>query len=106
MINKNEKKILILNNNVVNEDIPEKTDFSSNREVVLEVCRAIREGGYNPVSQLAGYLLSEDPTHIANYKHARSLMTHIDRDELIEDIVRSYLELIESEASKAEDEND
>ena len=62
------------------------------REVVREVCRAIELGGYSPVSQIVGFLLSEDPTHVANYGNARSLIGKIDRDILLEDMVRYYLQ--------------
>ena len=60
---------------------------------VLElVYEALSEKGYNPVNQLVGYILSEDPTYITNYNNARSLICRIDRDELLQELVRSYLE--------------
>lgn len=49
------------------------------------------KGGYDPVDQIAGYILSEDPTYITKHKNARSLICRIDRDELMRDMVRSYL---------------
>ena len=52
---------------------------------------ALREKGYNPVNQIVGYILSEDPTYITTYNNARSLIRHIDRDELLQVLVRSYL---------------
>lgn len=69
----------------------------NHRELLLEICDAIVEGGYNPVSQIVGYIVSEDPTHIANYKNARTLIGKIDRDELLEDMVKYYIRRIESE---------
>ena len=48
--------------------------------------------GYNPINQLVGYILSEDPTYITNYNGARSLITRIDRDELLQELLLSYLE--------------
>ncbi len=52
---------------------------------------ALREKGYNPVNQIVGYILSEDPTYITTYNNARSLIRHIDRDELLQELVKSYL---------------
>ena len=52
---------------------------------------ALIEKGYDPVDQIVGYLLSEDPTYITNHKKARSIICRIDRDELMRDLVRSYL---------------
>lgn len=52
---------------------------------------ALKEKGYNPINQLVGYILSEDPTYITTYNNARSLIRHIDRDELLQVLVKSYL---------------
>ena len=67
------------------------------REVLLEVSHSIELGGYNPVSQIVGFVLSEDPTHVANYGNARNLIGKIDRDTLLEDMVRYYLKTSENE---------
>ena len=48
--------------------------------------------GYNPINQIVGYILSEDPTYITNYNSARTLITRIDRDELLQELLRTYLE--------------
>lgn len=61
------------------------------RAVVQEVYDALKEKGYNPINQLVGYILSEDPTYITTYNNARSLIRKIDRDELLQTLVRSYL---------------
>ena len=53
---------------------------------------ALQERGYAPINQIVGYILSEDPTYITNYNNARSLICRIDRDELLQELVRSYLE--------------
>ncbi|MDO5125496.1 MAG: IreB family regulatory phosphoprotein [Ruminococcus sp.] len=53
---------------------------------------ALREKGYNPINQIVGYILSEDPTYITTHKNARSLIRHIDRDELLQALVKSYLQ--------------
>ena len=50
-----------------------------------------KEKGYNPINQIVGYILSEDPTYITTYNNARSLVRHIDRDELLQVLVKSYL---------------
>ena len=52
---------------------------------------ALKEKGYNPINQIVGYILSEDPTYITNYKNARSLIRRIDRDELLNTMVKNYL---------------
>ena len=61
------------------------------RAVLTEVYRALKEKGYNPINQLVGYILSEDPTYITTYQGARSLIRKIDRDELLKAMVRTYL---------------
>ena len=59
---------------------------------ILEIVfKALKEKGYNPVNQIVGYILSEDPTYITTYNNARSLIRKIDRDELLQTLVRSYL---------------
>ena len=52
---------------------------------------ALQEKGYNPINQIVGYILSEDPTYITNYNNARSMICKIDRDELMQALVRDYL---------------
>lgn len=64
---------------------------SEMKEILCTVYEALKEKGYNPINQLVGYILSEDPTYITTYKNARSLIRHIDRDELLQSLVRSYL---------------
>ncbi len=61
------------------------------KRTLTAIYEACREKGYNPVNQLVGYILSEDPTYITNYKNARSLIRRIDRDELLNVLVRNYL---------------
>ena len=61
------------------------------REILSEVYEALRIKGYNPVNQIVGYILSEDPTYITNYNNARSLICKLDRDELLQELVTSYL---------------
>ncbi|MCL2366988.1 MAG: IreB family regulatory phosphoprotein [Oscillospiraceae bacterium] len=61
------------------------------REVLSTVYEALRMKGYNPVNQIVGYILSEDPTYITNYNGARSLMCRLDRDELLQELLTAYL---------------
>lgn len=61
------------------------------RKILQTIYAALSEKGYNPVNQIVGYLLTEDPTYITNYKNARALVRHIDRDELLNALVRNYL---------------
>lgn len=61
------------------------------KKVVLQVYGALEEKGYNPVNQLVGYILSEDPTYITTYKNARALIRRIDRDDLLQALVRDYV---------------
>lgn len=64
-----------------------------NRRVMQVVYEALVEKGYNPINQIVGYILSEDPTYITNHNNARSLIRRVDRDDLLNAMVRSYLGL-------------
>lgn len=66
-------------------------DRESMRRILRDVYEALTEKGYNPVNQIVGYLLTEDPTYITNYNNARSMICKIDRDELMQILVREYL---------------
>lgn len=61
------------------------------RRILLEVYEALKEKGYNPINQLVGYILSEDPTYITTYKNARSLILRIDRDTLLQTLIKYYM---------------
>lgn len=63
------------------------------RHVLSSVYDALREKGYDPVNQIVGYILSEDPTYITNHNGARSLICKIDRDELLQVLVKHYLHI-------------
>ncbi|MDD6268929.1 MAG: IreB family regulatory phosphoprotein [Oscillospiraceae bacterium] len=72
--------------------------FSVNDEKEIEMKRnltivydALVQKGYNPVNQIVGYILSEDPTYITTYNNARSIIRHIDRDELLQVLVKAYI---------------
>ena len=66
-------------------------DKQNMRQVLRNVFDALNEKGYNPINQIVGYLLTEDPTYITNYNNARSMICKLDRDELLQDLVRCYL---------------
>ncbi len=61
------------------------------KEILTQVFDALREKGYNPINQTVSYILSEDPTYITTHNNARSLIRKIDRDELLAELVKSYL---------------
>ena len=61
------------------------------RKVLTTVYDALKQKGYNPISQIVGYILSEDPTYITTHNNARSLIRKIDRDELLQAMVKAYL---------------
>ncbi len=61
------------------------------KKTLLMIYDSLKEKGYNPISQIVGYILSEDPTYITTYNNARNLIRRIDRDELLQILVRSYL---------------
>lgn len=66
-------------------------DKENMRTVLRNVFDALNEKGYNPINQIVGYLLTEDPTYITNYNNARSMICKLDRDELLQDLVNCYL---------------
>lgn len=73
-------------------------DVAKNREVLTktiltEVYKSLKEKGYNPVNQLVGYLMSGDPTYITNYNGARALVRKLERDEILEEVIKSYLDI-------------
>nr|WP_300092259.1 IreB family regulatory phosphoprotein [Sedimentibacter sp.] len=65
------------------------------REIISQVYQSLKEKGYNPNNQLIGYILSGDPTYITNHNNARSLIRKIERDELLEEILNVYLDVID-----------
>jgi len=69
-----------------------EVDQSSSVKAVLEtVFEGMREKGYNPVNQIVGYIMSGDPTYITSHKNARSLIMKVERDELVEELLKSYI---------------
>jgi len=70
----------------------EKENVNEAREIILSVFEALKEKGYNPINQIVGYILSGDPTYVTSHKNARSIIRRLERDELLEEIIRFYLE--------------
>ena len=78
------------------DDFTRKFDVTADQgeeihRIMLTVYRALEEKGYNPINQIVGYILSEDPTYITNHNQARTLIRKVDRDELLQILVRDYL---------------
>ena len=63
------------------------------KNAMISVYNSLMQKGYNPINQLVGYILSEDPTYITTYNNARNIISSIDRDELLEALVKSYLNI-------------
>ena len=77
-------------------DVNRKFDLGDQRDLEIKailstVYQALQEKGYNPINQIVGYILSEDPTYITNHNNARALIRKVDRDELLQTLVKYYL---------------
>lgn len=70
----------------------DKDNANEAREILMAIYHALKERGYNPINQVVGYILSGDPTYITNHKNARNLVRKLERDELLEEILKFYLE--------------
>ena len=84
-----------MTNNNFNETMkfePPKESINEAKEILGSVYKALEEKGYNPINQMIGYILSGDPTYITSHNNARSLIRKIERDELIEELLKSYIE--------------
>lgn len=68
-------------------------DEKEMREMLVEVYNALCEKGYNPTKQIAGYILSEDPVYITDWKNARGIIAHINRDILLDELIKHYLNI-------------
>ncbi|MFL0249953.1 IreB family regulatory phosphoprotein [Clostridium neuense] len=83
--------------NINNDDTIEfdvlKNKKDLTKAILSEVYKALKEKGYNPVDQLVGYLISGDPTYITNYNGARALVRKLERDEILEEVLKSYLDV-------------
>ncbi|SFE27755.1 IreB family regulatory phosphoprotein [Alteribacillus iranensis] len=79
------------NDNTMKFNVQEENVAANAQEVMFTVYDALEEKGYNPINQIVGYLLSGDPAYIPRHREARTLIRKLERDELIEELVRSYL---------------
>ena len=77
-------------NNTIKFTVPNDEQLNM-RRILRSVFDALSEKGYNPINQIVGYLLTEDPTYITNYNGARSMICKLDRDELLQELVQCYL---------------
>ena len=77
-------------NNTIKFTVPSEEQLTM-RQILRTVYDALSEKGYNPINQIVGYILSEDPTYITNYNNARSMICKLDRDELLQELVQNYL---------------
>lgn len=67
-------------------------ELNQARDILLSVYASLKQKGYNPINQLVGYLLSGDPAYITSYNNARSMVRRLERDELLEELLKNYLE--------------
>ena len=79
-----------MDDNTIKFVVPDEADQEM-KALLTTVYSALSEKGYNPINQIVGYILSEDPTYITNHNNARTLIRKIDRDELLQVLVRKYL---------------
>ena len=84
----------VIVNSKINEtmkfEVP-KDNINSAKDILLSVFSSLEEKGYDPINQIIGYILSGDPTYITSYKDARSMICRIERDEILEELLRAYL---------------
>lgn len=73
----------------------ERDKNNKTKEILKEVYDALSEKGYNPINQIVGYILSGDPTYITSHKNARNIIRTLERDELLEKMVKNYIEVDE-----------
>lgn len=69
----------------------EKDNDNKARETLINVYNSLKQKGYNPINQMVGYILSGDPTYITSYNNARNIIREVERDELLEELLKSYL---------------
>jgi uncharacterized protein (UPF0297 family) len=96
MEHRNRWRELALNDTTIQFNIKEEPEDEM-RQILRLVYDALAEKGYNPISQIVGYILSEDPTYITTHSNARSLVRRLDRDELLQALVKEYLKKEEND---------
>lgn len=72
---------------------PQKEESKKVKEIMVQVVDALKDKGYEPISQIIGYIMSGDPTYITSHKDARALICKIERDDLLEEMIKKYLDL-------------
>lgn len=75
--------------------VQKEEEITEAARILNQVFAALKEKGYNPINQIVGYILSGDPAYITSYNNARSLIRSLERDELVEELVRNYLKSVE-----------
>jgi uncharacterized protein (UPF0297 family) len=80
------------NENTIKFNLP-KDKKALTKEILTEVYDSLQKKGYNPVNQLVGYLISGDPTYITNYNGARAKVSKLERDEILEEVIKYYLDI-------------
>lgn len=78
-------------NTILFDGNPEKSEQPSTNEILRAVYDALEEKGYNSIDQMVGYILSGDPSYITSHNNARNLIRHIERDDLVEELLRNFL---------------
>ncbi len=73
---------------------PKEENLSEVALILTNVCKALKEKGYNPLDQIVGYLLSGDPAYITSYRNSRVLIKKLERDQILEELIQTYLEKI------------
>ncbi|SHH16484.1 IreB family regulatory phosphoprotein [Clostridium grantii] len=79
-----------MNENTMQFDM-EKNKKDLTRTILMQVNESLMEKGYNPINQLVGYLISGDPSYITNYKGARTLIRKLERDDILDEVIKAYL---------------
>lgn len=82
----------MLNDETMCFKMPKEENIDS-KEILKQVYEALKEKGYNPINQIVGYILSGDPTYITSHNGARNLIRQIERDELLEKLVKNYINI-------------
>ena len=87
------KEVLMMmdRNTILFDGNPEKSEQPSTNEILRAVYDALEEKGYNSIDQMVGYILSGDPSYITSHNNARNLIRHIERDDLVEELLRNFL---------------
>ena len=80
----------ITNTQFIKGDVQQSIDVAG---ILDAVCKSMVEKGYNPINQIVGYIMSGDPTYITSYRNARSLIMKVERDELVEEMMKNYIDV-------------